>query len=665
MIVASGLALSAAPALATTTVNLYAVPSGGYSGPFYYPSECTQSTPCTLSWALTQSNTSPNTSGEAVVINLAPGTYTGAHTIQSSGGSPQSVELVGESVSGPGATVLTGGGTVLTLYVDDVGYEVTIKNLTLEDGNSGTYGGNVLASTSGGPGVTLDDDIVTGGVSTSGGQADVTAGTLTIEYSTVENSGTSVATFGSEATNSSTLEVTNSTYSGNSDTGIINEGTGDVSVLYSTVVGNALLYGVENTSTGMTTVLFSTVAGNASGGVYAEGGGTTGVGNSILASNADHDCKGSLSDDGYNAIDDSSCGFSIFAGSKVFTTSQIGLLPLANNGGPTETERITSSSAAYDFAPHSGFSCGGNDQRGIPYLQAGKTVCDTGPYQVAPPTLSAVSPASGEPGAPGNFELTGTNLVYATAAFGPANVPATVTETTGLTMMAVLIPRNLPFGSQLITVTNADGSATIPFTVTGPVIGASLPAAELDHPYSQALPISGGQLPESVSIVSGALPAGLTFSSSTGTISGTPKGPATASLTVRDVDAYGVTVTGVVTLSVLAPTIHVDSSKLKFKHSKATVDLTCQAAACSGKAEITKTTHVKVTSHHRTKTKTVTVVYASGSYSLAAGASGDVTITLTGPGHSHLASVATTPLHETVTATVLGGNTANVRAKVS
>jgi hypothetical protein len=200
--------------------------------------------------------------------------------------------------------------------------------------------------------------------------------------------------------------------------------------------------------------------------------------------------------------------------------------------------------------------------------------------------------------------------------------------------------------------------------VTDPVIGKSLPSAEVDHPYSEPIVVSGGALPQTFSLVAGTLPAGLTLSSS-GTISGTPTATAAASLTVKDTDADGVSVTGVVSLNVLAPTIKIDSSKLKFKHSNTSIELTCETAACSGKAEITKTERVKVKKDHKTKTKTETIVLASGSYSLATGATGEVTITLTGPGKHDLAHVASHALHETAKATVLGGTTATTKVKVS
>jgi hypothetical protein len=116
------LALTAGPAFAVTSADLYVVPSGGATSGSY-PSVCTQSDPCTLGWALHQSNSTTDVNGDDVFINLAPGTYDGANTIEStSGAAPAMVELLGEG-SGPGTTVLSGGGTSQTMYVDNVDYD--------------------------------------------------------------------------------------------------------------------------------------------------------------------------------------------------------------------------------------------------------------------------------------------------------------------------------------------------------------------------------------------------------------------------------------------------------------------------------------------------------------------------------------------------------------
>ena len=51
-------------------------------------------------------------------------------------------------------------------------------------------------------------------------------------------------------------------------------------------------------------------------------------------------------------------------------------------------------------------------------------------------------------------------------------------------------------------------------------ISADLPQATVSTPYNAVISLSGGRSPYSLSIARGALPAGLTLNSSTGTISG-------------------------------------------------------------------------------------------------------------------------------------------------
>jgi hypothetical protein len=303
------------------------------------------------------------------------------------------------------------------------------------------------------------------------------------------------------------------------------------------------------------------------------------------------------------------------------------------------------------------------DERGVSEIVGSATTCDAGAYQVALPSLvSPASPASAEPG--NSVTITGSNLFYGSVTFGTAHVPGTVTISSNGSL-TVLVP-NITQGSQPITVTTPDGSATVPFTVNGPTITTtSLPAAEVGHGYSTALTESGGVGTSTWSrLATTPLPAGLQLASN-GTISGTPTVAADTSFTVTATDSDGESSTATLSINVLTPQIKVKSSSVKFKRSGGSVELACATAECSGEATLTKTIHRKVKHGHKTKTKTVTVVLASGSYSLAAGGSASVKIKLTHAGHSALAAAATAPVHLTLQATVTGGQTAKRTVKVS
>jgi hypothetical protein len=70
------------------------------------------------------------------------------------------------------------------------------------------------------------------------------------------------------------------------------------------------------------------------------------------------------------------CGFT-GAANKRSTNPLLG--PLANNGGPTDTQALLSGSPAIDFAPLSG--CPATDQRGVSRPQG--ALCDSGAFEVA------------------------------------------------------------------------------------------------------------------------------------------------------------------------------------------------------------------------------------------------------------------------------------------
>jgi hypothetical protein len=102
-------------------------------------------------------------------------------------------------------------------------------------------------------------------------------------------------------------------------------------------------------------------------------------------------------------------------------------------------------------------------------------------------------------------------------------------------------------------VTDADGTqaSLAPFSITvaaAPVVlaisGTPVTAATVGAPYAFTPSASGGVTPYTFALVAGTLPAGLSFSTSTGAISGTPTAAGTASgLSIRVTDHAGSTAT--------------------------------------------------------------------------------------------------------------------------
>jgi len=92
---------------------------------------------------------------------------------------------------------------------------------------------------------------------------------------------------------------------------------------------------------------------------------------------------------------------------------------------------------------------------------------------------------------------------------------------------------------------------------------SSLPAGTLGVTYSQSLTATGGVTPYSWGITSGALPAGLTLSSS-GTISGTPTSAGSFSFTVRvsDSQAQPAAATAQLSITINAPPLAITTTSL-------------------------------------------------------------------------------------------------------
>jgi hypothetical protein len=662
-LVLTGLAISATPALATTTVNLYAVPTGGAGS-----GSCQSgASACSFSYALGQA-TAGGYATDALVINLAPGTYADSDSTVS-GGSLDSLEIVGETGS-PAGTVFDGAATYRDFTIN-AGYPVTLQALTLQNGSVSGFaqGADVLEENSGGS-LTLQNVVVNGGVTEANyGLADVSAGTLNLLQSTIENAGTSSAdSYGTVATGAAALNITQSSIIDNTSGGVGIVNTGPTTILSSTLSNNAAA-GIFDGSTSSVSVDLSTIAGSrADGGVYTQSGTTETIalGGDVLASNTPTDCHvvGSAPvNEGSNISDDGSCGFGTADGSLTTSTAAIGLLALANNGGPTVTQRITASSAAYDVITTGTYSlCALFDERGIARTQPGATKCAAGAYQPGPPTLTGISAASAEPGT--SITLSGSNLNYVTPVLFGGHAGTVVSESAS--SVVVKVPA-LAVGSAPITVANADGTATIAFVATGPTITTTgLPSATASKAYTQTLAASGGTSQLSWVLAAGStLPIGLTLSTA-GTISGTPTLVSSSSFTVQVTDAAGASSTATLTLIVLPqPQLTIKSSTIELHRSQGKVDLACRLAACVGEIEITTTVHKTIKKGHKKIKKTETVVLASGSYRLAAGAHGQFPVKLSKAGHAALGGVALKPVHETLLATVTAGKSATRKIKIT
>jgi hypothetical protein len=594
------LALLIAPTPASAATNLtYYAVPTGGAG-----TGCTATSPCTLDQAIT--NASSDT-GDAVTIDLAAGDYPGPVTIAAGG--ELSLALTGAA----SLTAIDGGGTHQGLVVTAQSTTLlTIENLTLENGAAGP-GENLEDDGSGA--VTVVDDLFSGGSGTSGD--------------------------GSIAVTTGALEIT-----------------------ASTITGSTGAPGVLDMSGATTQIYGSTIAGNDGGVEVDNATGVTKLGADLLAANTTdcEDTSGAIDNEDYNYADDATC-----PGSNQASRASLGLGDLANNGGATQTLRITGSSSAYDVVPASaalaGQStpfCSAGDQRGVPRTEGPAAACSAGAYQYSPPAITGLGPrASLELGLPVTLSGYGFGDVTSATFAGTAATIAAQSNTS----ITLDVPLSLSFGSQLITLTNPDGSAAVSFdAVASPTIaGATLAPGELRVAYSQAIAISGGAGPFSFTQTSGALPVGLTLSSA-GVVSGTPTKAGGTAFAVEVTDANGFTSPSLnLSLDIATPIVTLETAKIKLTGAVAPVKVACAGAPCAGTVSLTTSVQTKV----RGRLETTTVVLASGAYTLSPAQSLPIEIALTPQGTHTLAHVKKHPRSETLNATVAGGTAASRSVRVS
>ena len=311
------------------------------------------------------------------------------------------------TIEGGGHTLArssAGGTPDFRIFYVDTGAELTINQLTIENGqltNPGEYGGGI------------DNK-----------------GTLTVTGSTF--SGNYVGNGpGGGIYNWGTLTVMDSTFSGNSATsggGINNNSTLTLIVMGSTFFGNSATYGggfysstpsgtcasaaaaiISNSTfsgnsgdtgggiynaNGVTTLLFNTITANTSGGglsSFNDGVTCTKAGSNIIAGNMDYDLSAitttqRFSSLGYNLVGvaginiDYTQEFNQF-GDQTDVTDPM-LIPLANNGGPTQTHAILPGSPARNAGDDTICALtpvNGKDQRRV--TRPFEAHCDIGAYE--------------------------------------------------------------------------------------------------------------------------------------------------------------------------------------------------------------------------------------------------------------------------------------------
>ncbi len=403
-------------------------------------------TECTLRAVVQEANASP----AADKITVPAGTYTltipqAFPTADANG----DLDIRGElTINGAGArSTIVRGGELFDdrIFETAAGANATITGLTITGGRT-SAGGGVRNE---GAVLSLDEVAVRGNTATNliggGGVFSETNGPATLNITDSTVSGNSSSGFGGGVRLlGGTANVTNSTISGNEAT----SSGGGLFASESTLTDSSATMNIRN----------STIADNASrepgAGIRTGGAGAAvNVRNSILhnnlvddtfASNCDTSLGGTVNSQGNNVSSDASCGFTK-PGDKQNVNSRLG--PLADNGGPTDTHALLARSPAIDAGSATG--CPATDQREVRRPQNGdgnsSAICDVGAFErkdLAPPTVTAAAPADARTGVRRNTNLAvtfseqmdRTTLTRSTFKLFRVNSNGTTTQITNVTV---------------------------------------------------------------------------------------------------------------------------------------------------------------------------------------------------------------------------------------
>ena len=489
--------------------------------------------------------------------------------------------------SGADTIVLPANANVILSAVDNShlwGLPLITSRITIEgngaviarQGNAPAFG--LMAVDNSGD-LTLQSVTLSGGSSSVSGGAVNNSGTLSIKNSTISGN-TDNSRGGGGLFNFGTLSIENSTISGNTANsrggGGIYNWYGSLTIENSTISGNAAnVGGGVNNSAGFLTITNSTISGNRAneaGGLsntffdygFGPSAATLTLNNSLIAGNQatvapETKNVGSIvNSNNFNLFGtNGNAGVSGFTPGPTDIVPSVSLAqilgPLQNNGGPTQTHALIVSSPALDAGDPSG--CRDDlgalfltDQRGFPRPFNG-TICDIGSYegpgelQVSPLNIGATTLATGEAG----FSFTSDLLISGgvapyIVAITKGKVPAGLSLGNDGVISGTLSPtaKSAKITVRITDSVNESITKTFTITVLKTVrVAEKAKTGRLGKNYSTSFKTTGGLAPFNWSITSGALPAGLSFNTVTGAITGVPTQAGEFPLTVQVTDALG------------------------------------------------------------------------------------------------------------------------------
>ena len=259
------------------------------------------------------------------------------------------------------------------------GVTATLRRFAVTRG-SASIGGGVFNQ---GGTLTVADSTLIGNLAEFAGAAIHNSnGDLTLTNTSLRANRGDPGSSGGGIYNSGTLKMSGCTISGNSASeggGIDNDGT--LTITNSTISGNTIGDGTGGAiaNTGTVMLIACTLSDNQAAGISGVTGSLT-VANSII----DGDCAGPIDSRGYNIESPSNtCGLDQTSDLADVTSGALGLEPLGENGGPTQTHALAAGSVAIDAIPQA--TCDVDaDQRGQPRPEPAGTMCDVGAFELQP-----------------------------------------------------------------------------------------------------------------------------------------------------------------------------------------------------------------------------------------------------------------------------------------
>jgi hypothetical protein len=415
-------------------------------------------------------------------VSGSGGTYQGGGVYNSGSVTISNSTISGNALDGSSSNPVAGGG------IYNNGGTVMLNNSTLS--------GNAVESFITGGDLQASAWSYGGGLASSGGSVTITG--CTIHGNLLAAYSISPREYGGGIYNTGgSITITSSTLSGHqagAGGGIYNEGNGDLKLISSTLFGNqaATGGGIHNRDNSTLTLINSTLSGNQGngqfgygGGIYNAGGGAVKLINSTIYNNSAssyslpffgipdggiHNTGSGSTVDAQNTIlagNSPDQALRIFGGLANQGNNLIGgdpkLGPLANNGGPTQTHAMRSSSPARNAGDNcvltntcAGFSLPFSltaDQRGTGFPRQFGGVVDIGAFenQVNCPAITVTNPTI----------ATGALDSFFSQTFTQTGVSGTVTFST-----SSALPAGLTLASNGTLSGTPSQGGTFPITVT-------------------------------------------------------------------------------------------------------------------------------------------------------------------------------------------------------